>query len=124
MADANEQLSDELRDLADKMGQTGGAAADVIKSLMPSIMAHMIDMLLVFQEKTMDGIILAQQKIMKKKKQLLRSIKRCLNNCVNYGNTLPITSMFRRILFFLMPHCVNLPQNCLPMSLLSVRFQA
>ena len=34
MADANEQLSDELRDLADKMGQTGGAAADVIKSLM------------------------------------------------------------------------------------------
>ena len=33
MADANEQLSDELKDLADKMGQTGGAAADVIKSL-------------------------------------------------------------------------------------------
>lgn len=34
MADANEQLSDELRDLADKMGQTGGAAGDVIKSLL------------------------------------------------------------------------------------------
>lgn len=34
MADANEQLSEELKDLADQMGKTGGAAADVIKSLL------------------------------------------------------------------------------------------